>query len=255
MQNSPAFKLLLLVMMMCGTVFAQDTRTSAAGVTHEMLFADDPQLWSKPTVVLPPGFPQGELRNNIRASVDVAIDLDARGKVKLATIKQSTLHNSAYEAAVLEVVQHWSFRPKLTAECVPVESQSNVRVWFDVRDGKGVVSVSGESMGTTQGAQQTSRQRMQENWNAIRQSVHYPVYARKNQAEADLYAIALVDPSEGRALDVNVTWFKGNAASQGASKQSFINEVQRAVTNASFTRAEQAPYKVCLPFSFKLASR
>ena len=114
---------------------AQIALDASSDVTEEMLFADDPKSWLRPKAIVPPEFPAEQLKAKATGYVDIDVSIDKAGKVTSARIVKSNPENKAFEMAVSETIKYWLFRQRADVNCEPIARTSNVRVWFDIRDG------------------------------------------------------------------------------------------------------------------------
>ena len=225
---------------------------TSTAVTEEMLFADDPKDWAKPKVVVPPEFPGDQLAANTRGYVDVEVELNQNGSVKTARIVKSEPQNTGFEKAVLEVVKLWLFHAALNNGCVPRESTGNARIWFEVRDGKGVVSISGNVTATAVPMNSPQRTVEWENRQETLASLGYPVTARLEGVQANLFAAVRIDAATGIVTDAAVTWIETLRYASGRVTESFKIAAVKSLKLAKFKPREGKDYSVCVPFTFRL---
>lgn len=224
---------------------------TSTAVTEEMLFADDPKDWAKPKVVVPPEFPIDQLAANARGYVDVEVELNQNGSVKAARIVKSEPQNTGFEKAVLEVVKLWLFHAALNNGCVPRESTGNARIWFEVRDGKGVVSVSGKMEAATPVGDLPRKMEWESRLEQLA-TVRYPVTALRDRVEADLFAAVRVDAPTGAAIVTVVTWIETSRNATATVAESFKSAAVKSLKLAKFKPREGKDYSVCVPFKFRL---
>ena len=244
----------LLLATVSSASFAQIKPLLVTATGEEMLFTDDPKDWSRPRIVLPPSYPLNELRANMAASVDIEVQIDELGKVIGTRVLKSVPENKAFEAAVSEVITHWRFYTKMNAECMPIPHTTNQRIWFEVRDGKGVISVSGSSSSSTTATNSsptTARQIVMLNRSEVLRSVRYPMQARRDEVQADLFAVMSIDAATGEVKSVDITWLTLDGKASIGTKQHFRDAVTEALMNGKFAHFEGGPYKVCAPMSFR----
>lgn len=245
----------LLLATVSSASFAQIEPLFVTTTGEEMLFTDDPKDWARPRIVLPPTYPLNELRANTAASVDIEVQIDERGKVVDSRVLKSVPENKAFEAAVSEVITRWTFHTKMNAECMPIPYTTNQRVWFEVRDGKGVVSVSGSSSSSTTATNSspiTARKIVMLNRLEVFRSVRYPMQARRDGAQADLYAVMSIDAATGEVKAIDITWLKLDGKASVGTKQHFRDAATEPLMRGKFAPLEGKPYKVCIPISFRL---
>lgn len=223
-----------------------------------MLFADDPKDWAKPKVVVPPKFPADQLAVNARGYVDIAVTLDSFGNVKTAQLTKSEPANPAFETAVMAVVKLWVFNSVLTRDCMPVESAANVRTWFELRDGKGVVSVSGQATPTSPLPDSGFRKSDWLNSKEVLSMMKYPALARRAGIQADAHAAIRVNAMTGSVADVEIT--RVHTTPQATEK--VIEEIKKSIRTSLMTakfeqrEAKDAKtYRVCVPYSFRVSRR
>lgn len=235
---------------------AVEVRQAAAN-GEEMLFADDPKDWAKPKVVIAPKYPDSQLSLKAAGRVDVDVTLKNTGEVASFRIAKSEPSNPAFEKAVEDVVQLWLFHYKLNKECIPIESSGNVRVWFDVVDGKGTVSVSGAvspSVAASDAAAQGARPQL--GWlnrKEIFSNLRYPAKARRENFRAEMTTVMRIDAMSGKTIDIETTWIETRPAFSSESvKSSFRDSVKDALMIARFAPRPGPNYRVCVPFSFRM---
>jgi outer membrane biosynthesis protein TonB len=252
MFNKNLYPLLVVVFMIHIPAVAQVSLTTAADESEAMLFADDPQEWSRPRLVVRPEFSKNELDKRVRAYVDVTVDIDNRGRVKSSMIAKSDPPTPGYEKALKDVIGLWLFEPKLDSKCVCVEATANVRVWFDVKDGKGVLSVSGKPITAQPEKLRYSREELEAVAKKIRQNILYPQLARKEGDVAEVNVVMEVDAASGRVINVEPADFYSSSKANSQVKRSFINAIDSALKSVSFSPTLGSPFKVCMVFSFRL---
>jgi TonB family protein len=242
--------LLAILLLAAGQAVAVEVRQAVAN-SEEMLFADDPKDWARPKAVVAPKYPDDQLKLNARGRVDVDVALKPSGEVSSFRIAKSEPANPAFETAVSEVVGKWLFHNKLSSECLPVESNGNVRVWFDVKDGKGEVSVSGQVSEITAG-----NVPKKSNWLNRSEAIsgfRYPAAARRADVQAKVNVVVRVDGKSGDVLDVGVPWMETQPESvpdrMAADFRAAASEVMK---RAKFEPQAGSTYRVCMPFEFRV---
>jgi TonB family protein len=93
------------------------------------------------TVIVPPDYPATALRDSIEATVDVHGTVRADGHLDVSRIK-AVPDREDFRAAVTEVVRFWLFRPLYDATCHAMDVEGQVRVWFEIKEGKPAISIS-----------------------------------------------------------------------------------------------------------------
>ncbi|MCY7388187.1 MAG: energy transducer TonB [Burkholderiales bacterium] len=188
-----------------------------------------------------------------RGYVDADIEFDQKGNIKQVRIVKSEPQNPAFEKAVLDVTKLWLFNAVLTKDCVPVDSTGNVRTWFEVRDGKGVVSVSGNVSAASSPANSVPRKSDWENRKDFALSLKYPTNALRGRVQTDLLAAIRVDAASGVPSDVVVTWIETSGNATPTVVEEIKTAVARSLKRARFTPRAGEAYRVCVPFNFRVS--
>lgn len=226
-------------------------KIAALPVTEEMLFVDDPAKWATPKVILPPEYPAAQLAAMAEGHVDVEVKLDKFGMVQSIVSVKSTPANPEFESAVRAVVQKWwAFHETLSPECEPLEATGNVRVWFAIREGKGVVSVSGEATEVTKEFSRKRRKAKVLNLEEVVRAVRYPIAARKDGIEGNVYAYVQVEAKTGVPIAVQIA----SVVANGGKGQYFVNPVRASLSMTRFEPTDGPNYRVCRPYSFRLTN-
>jgi TonB family protein len=87
---------------------------------------------------VPPEFPASATGE---ATVDVTGEVGTDGTFTVRNVVSSS-EDPAFASAVREVTRFWLLRPDYESDCTPRTSTGQVRVWFERKDGKPVISVS-----------------------------------------------------------------------------------------------------------------
>ncbi len=236
--------------------FAQVTAHTSTAKTEEMLFADDPKEWAKPKVVVPPEFPADQLAANARGYVDIAVTLDAFGNVKTAQVTKSEPVNPAFETAAMAVVKLWVFKSVLTQDCTPVESTANVRTWFESREGKGMVSVSGQVTPRSPLPGNALDKSAWLNRKEVAAMVRYPASARRAGIQADANVAIRVNTATGEVADVEITGFHTTPQATEKVIEEFKKSIRTPLMTAKFEPREvkdAKTYRVCVPYTFRVS--
>ncbi|MBL8513122.1 MAG: TonB family protein [Betaproteobacteria bacterium] len=210
---------------------------------------DDPAKWATPKVILPPEYPPGQLAAKSEGHVDVEVKLDKFGMVQSIVSMKSTPPNPEFESAVQAVVQKWwAFHETLSPECAPLEATGNVRVWFAIREGKGVVSVSGEATEVTK-----EFSRKQKKAKALKRRKNspanrYPDQAIRDGIEGEVYSYVEVDAATGIPITAHVTAHFG----RGGDGAVFEGSVLASMKASRFEPMEGPNYRVCRSYRFRL---
>ena len=145
----------------------------------QTLSADDPTTWARPKVVLAPEYPAHAVEAKITGYVDVDLNITEEGFVGGILAMTSTPKNRDFENAVGDVVKEWIFHETWVEKCRPSETVGNVRVWVDIKDGKGVVSISNRTLPPAVDVATNVPKLESPNANAVRAAIRYPLRARR----------------------------------------------------------------------------
>jgi hypothetical protein len=177
------------------------------------------------------------------------VKLDKFGMVQSIVTMRSTPHNAEFEAAVKAVVQKWwAFHETLSPECEPLEATGNVRVWFAIREGKGVVSVSGAA---TESTKEFSRKQKKAKVLKRRKNSpanRYPDQAIRDGIEGEVYSYVEVDAATGIPITARVTAHFG----RGGDGAVFEGSVLASMKASRFEPMVGPNYRVCRSYSFRL---
>lgn len=223
-------------------------------VTEEMLFADDPKDWLTIARVSAPQYPKELLAKGITGHVDIEVTIDELGKVKKIGAVTSKPQNAAFEESARESVRYWTFYAKISPECVPEVATGNVRVWFEIRDGKEAISVSSTpgTMGSVVSPGK-SKWRPLLNQATVARAVQYPPRARKEGEQGSVFSVIHVDAETGRPFEIK---FSHAISSRGWVRSAFELAVRDALKMARFEPSPEEKglaFRVCMPFTFKLS--
>ena len=220
-------------------------------VTEEMLFMDDPAKWATPRVILPPEYPPAQLAAKTEGYVDVEVKLDKFGMVQSIVSMKSAPPNPEFESAVRDVVQKWwAFHETLSPDCAPLEATGNVRVWFSIREGKGVVSVSGEATEATKEFSRKQKKAEVINMQEVLRATKYPIQARKDGIEGAVYAYVQVEAKTGVPIAVQIS----QMFASGGKGQVFVNSVRTSLNSVRFEPMDAPNYRVCRSYNFRLTN-
>lgn len=245
---------LLLALISLGSPAVVAVESVPVNVTEEMLFADDPKEWLRISRVSPPAYPKELFAKGITGHVDIDVTIDELGAVKKIGTVTSKPQNALFEASARESVKYWKFKSKLSSKCIPEIGQGNVRIWFEIRDGKEAISVSSTpgTMGKASPAAE-SKWRPIVNREEVTKALYYPVAAQREGEQGAVYAVMHVDSASGAVKKIEIT----HAIAGSMTRRSF----ERAATTAlEIARFEPRPseqgviFKACMPFLFLLAN-
>ena len=222
----------------------------SGAITEEMLFSDDPKDWAQPDRVVPPEYPPEQFGDNVTGYVDVEVSIDASGKVNDSRIVKSSPENKAFEAAVSQTIRMWSFHRRISSKCEPIAAIGNVRVWFEIRDGRGVISVSGKASDLTTPDTKAPKRAVFINEKEVKGGMRFPKRAYADHAEADVFAVMSVDAATGDVRKVEISSIQIHGNSTGAAERFSEVVTSRLMLGKLAPRAGSA-YKVCVPVSFR----
>lgn len=247
----PTFPTLRAGLAIAAAIFLT-ANAHAQAVSEEMLFADDPKVWATPLRVVAPQYPIDQLSGKARGYVDMEVALDARGRVKSSRIIKSEPQNQGFEKAAIDVISLWTFHETLSDFCVPVEVTANARIWFEERDGAGVVSVSGSTVGTGETFIRRAKFAEVLNDKELIEAVKYPMAARKAGAEARVYGIGYVSAATGNVSYATVSRIYSGDRATKLTDEGFAKSVVKALLVLRLKPTAGGDYKVCRTFDFRL---
>src|SRR5258708_10543567 len=93
------------------------------------------------TVSVPPDYPGAALRDGVEATVDVHGTVRADGHLAVSQIK-AIPDREDFRVAVTDVVHFWLLRPRYDSTCHAMDVEGQVRVWFEIKEGKPSISIS-----------------------------------------------------------------------------------------------------------------
>lgn len=198
------------------------SRPTAADDCPAVSFALEATRWAEPKIVVAPEYPRAELAAGRSGVVDLVAHVSMAGRI--ASIHQMTSEppNRAFEKAVDAVVKYWIFSPQTDCECMPVGSDVKLRVWFEIRDGAPVISVSSPARNRERQATGPTLKNRDALSGRLRNS--YPRDARRAGEGGDVYAAVHVNPESGQVQRVEIKWVR--------SEHSFRGKFAAAVSEA-----------------------
>lgn len=230
-------------------------QASAAEKTVEpvddVLFASDPQSWARVTRVVEPKYPEAALKEGRGAVVDLEVLVDVLGGVKTVRSISSMPRSPDFEAAVQEILKTWLFSVAKTDRCVPVETVGNVSITFEVRDGKGVVSLTHRKLPPPTGAKVLFGPRIK-NRKEVSEDMQqsYPRSARRAGVQAQVYTLLTVEPATGQVQDIEVT----HVITHPDFVRDFTEAARQGMKRTVYTAAEgrTKPWKMCTVAAYRL---
>lgn len=97
---------------------------------------------ARPLIILAPKYPSAAAQDKIEATVDIFGTVRPDGSFDVKRIEASP-DREDFKAAVRDVLDYWALSPAYGADCRPIPAEGQVRVWFELKEGRGpVISVS-----------------------------------------------------------------------------------------------------------------
>lgn len=228
-------------------------------ITEQMLYVDDPEKWSRPATVLPPVFPPDQLEAKATGYVDIEVAVGKSGRAEAVRIVESVPPNKAFENAVNDVVTKWRFRPRIDVRCMPQPNTTRTRIWFDIRDGAPVISVSGRVSGYAVEEKKTADSpdkapaKTPAMLNRNELGLRYPERMRRANVQAYVYTVMTVSAKTGTVADVAIADVQLIGYSTGAEAV-FGETARSAMAKAKFEPRETADYRACMPVYFQFSN-
>jgi TonB family protein len=110
--------------------------------------ADEPKLFTEaemkaraaqPVVIVAPTYPAAAARDRVEGTVDVHGLVLSDGNFDLKRVEGE---RDDLKAAVKDVIELWRFVPGYGEDCSPRPVEAQLRVWFEMKDGKPSISIS-----------------------------------------------------------------------------------------------------------------
>jgi len=244
---------LLLALISLGGPAVVAVESVPVNVTEEMLFTDDPKEWLKISRVSPPVYPKELFDKGITGYVDLEVTIDEQGRVKQIGTVTSKPSIAAFEESARESVKYWQFKEKLSGKCTPEVAQGNVRVWYEIKDGKESISVS--SMPGTMlknVAADAPKWFPMLNLPQIKRELRYPADARKYGEQGVVYAVLHIDVETGMVRKVEFSHAIVSAPWVRFSFEAAIRFSMKAARFEPKPEERGKTLKACLPFAFRL---
>lgn len=191
-----------------------------------VFFVDDPAKWATPTKVLPPTFPALELAQGVTGHVDVTVLVSDAGTFKQIVSMASTPKVPAFEAAVAEVLSHWEFSESFGTDCSPVEAEGTSRIWFEIKEGKPVISVSRVDRPLPANLRRAWVTNLREVGDELRR--RRPQLGGSGRVLVPFYALLTVEAATGKTVDVKVTGVRTSRAEAAT----FLAAIQHGMQQA-----------------------
>ena len=124
---------------MAASAFAQDKPAP---------LIDDPTPSRVPrvSVFVPPDYPRDALKDSATAVVDVLGKVQEDGTLAVTRV-DVTPERDDFRAEVKKVAPYWIFSPRYDSRCEVVVDDKQFRIWFELKDEKPAISISGVTTG------------------------------------------------------------------------------------------------------------
>lgn len=254
----------VLALLCAGVAMAAEP--PAAPPASRTYFDEDPAKWASPKVVLPPTYPPDALAKGVTAVVEARVKLTATGRLEAIVETASEPKLDAFEAAVREVLKHWTFEQSFDDDCRPVAAEGRLKVWFEIKEGKPTISVThmpAAPRSDRVGLKNLNRPEVIEALQA-----RYPRQARLDGEQAIVYARLSVDPASGATQDVKIVTLSGHPRifkkQSGSAKLSGEPTIAMLFAGAAATGLKVARFdpesvkasghvEVCMSVDFRLS--
>lgn len=250
----PAMKTDPLIGLSCAVllvVFAPATHAAKEDAAcPNVAFGGDSRRWAQPWVVVPPTYPPELLQAGRTGIVDVEAHVPLSARVSEIQKISSDPPTPEFEAAVTAVLKLWFFYRETGCDCVPKASDVKLRVWFEVKEGKPSVSISSRSAEKPLAGPGTpvllNRPEIAE---IIQRS--YPRQARREGAQADVYAAAKLDADSGSVEKVDVTWMDAPHSLKGTFERAVVSGLAQAKFKTD--KSANPDPQFCFAISYRLS--
>jgi len=214
-----------------------------AAAQSDIKIIDDTNNFARPVLIVKPKFPRVIGNSSLPVKLRLRGAVTGNGTFVLAAVEPATGAEAA-EAAIVEVLDKWRFRPAVGKDCIPRSSDAIVDVWFELVDGDRVVSVSSPKV--NQGTAPAILPKRRTFVDAP-QPVVYPNEARRFGADGFADLLFQVAP-DGKVLASNVI--------QSNPLDSFGEAALLATRFISFSKREDGDENICIsiPFQFCMES-
>ncbi len=206
---------------------------------------DETNNFARPVLIVKPKFPRVLGDSSLPVKLHLKGKVAGNGVFELAAVEPATGAEAA-EAAIVEVLDKWRFRPAVGKDCIPRASEAIVDVWFELVDGDRVVSVSSPKL-TPRATPATTVLPKRRTFVDAPQPVVYPNEARRFGADGFADLLFQVAP-DGKVLASNVI--------QSNPLDSFGEAALLATRFISFSKREDGDENICIsiPFLFCMDS-
>ena len=185
--------------------------------------ADEPKPFSEaemkaraaqPVVIVAPAYPEAAAKEKIEGTVDVFGLVLADGNFDLKRLEAG---REDMKTAVKDVIELWRFVPGYGEDCSPRPVEAQLRIWFEMKDGKPSISVSRATATPKppQPVEELARMHVVE-----RVDPRYPQQAVRAGKQGDIEALMLVG-DDGNVKRVEIV--------PSTTPKIFADEVARAM--------------------------
>lgn len=242
------------------TAYAAGT-LAASGVDTQ--YDTDPKSWGRVTRLVTPTYPADALAAGVEGVVDVEVQVSQLGSVKSVRSVTSTPKNGALEAAAQQVLDYWEFATPVSRQCVPMETTAHARLHFQIENGMPKVylthrAANPSSVDMASSAPNATKAKLvSTNRAEVLGSVRYPMDARRDNAEADVAGMIVVNRKTGEVLDARATVIPVKGHVSAALHRQFESAALPVMKNMTFEpipdARDDAKTNVCVPFKFRLS--
>jgi TonB family protein len=234
------------------TTAQADPQKAKPDSAEEIFFNTDPKSWARVKRIVPPKYPEDAVKNAIGGTVDIEVLIDQIGAVKEIRSIKSTPNNPQFEEATRQVLKHWLFNDSRTSRCLPYETVGEARLNFAVKNGGGEISLTHRPYIAPTFEAQQAPIKMLNREEVINTTVDFfPRSARREGAQANLYALLTVDAKTGAIINVEVT----HVITPNGFEASFAKASEEGLRKVKYppfpNRSE--PWKTCFDISYRLS--
>jgi TonB family protein len=219
---------------------------------EEVFFSTDPKSWARVKRIVPPKYPEGAVKNAIGGTVDIEVLIDEIGAVKEIRSIKSIPNNLQFEEATRQVLKQWLFNDSRTNRCVPYETVGEARLSFEVKNGEGAIFLTHRPRIAPSFDAQHAPIKML-NFAEVQDTIHafFPRSARREGAQANLYALLTIDAKTGETLNVEVTHV---ITSKGFDVK-FTKAAEVGLRKIKYQPfpGRSEPWKTCFEISYRLS--
>jgi TonB family protein len=221
---------------------------------QEVFFDSDPKSWARVKRIVAPKYPEDAVKNGIGGTVDIEVLIDRLGGVKEIRSLKSNPNNPQFEEATRLVLGRWLFNASRTHRCVPYETVGEARLTFEVKHGEGVISLTHRPRSVPPPLFVAQRAPIKALNRAELQKVFseaFPQSARREGAQANLYALLTIDANTGTVLNAEVTHVIAPKDFEKAFAKAAMEGLLKVKYPPLPNRAES--WKTCFDITYRLS--